>query len=264
MHSIRKALIIWWRMAAANFAVIAVSRLDFYTFLSGKVLRMFFFFFFILALFSHVSVIAGYTRGEILLFFALMNMIDLLSQLFWFRGLTDVQRLIRLGEFDFILTKPVSSLLYSSFRIFDFFDLSTVPAMIFFIAYAFQAIGPLPPEQIIAGIYLCITGLILAYSVVLILSSLNFWTTEIHNAFWLYRDAFYMAQYPPEVFPKGIQTAFTYYIPLFVIVSFPAKAFLGRLEFDGIVIATVITLIFFCAACGMWKIGLKHYASASS
>lgn len=264
MNSIKKALLIWWRMAAANFAVIAVSRLDFYSFISGKMLRMFFFFFFILALFSHVPTIAGYTRGEILLFFALMNMFDLLSQLLWFRGLTDVQRLIRFGEFDFILTKPVSSLVYSSFRIFDVFDFATVPAMIFFITFAFNAIGPLPPEQIVAGIFMCILGLVLAYSVVLALSSLNFWTTEVHNAFWLYRDAFYMAQYPPEVFPKGIQVLFTYYIPLFIIVSFPVKAFLGTLGFGGMVLATVVVIVFLSMACYMWKMGLRHYTSASS
>ena len=259
-----KALRIWWCMVAANFSIIAASRLDFYTFFTSKLIRMFFFFFFIIALFSHSSTLAGYTKGEVLLFFALMNAIDILAQLLWFRGLTDVQRLIRLGEFDFVLTKPVSPVLYSSFRIFDVFDFSTIPAAIFFLVYAFQSIGPLPLDQVVAGIYLCGLGLILAYSIVLALSSFNFWTTEIHNAFWIYREAFYMAQYPPEVFPKGIQTTFTYFIPLFIIIAFPVKAFLGHIGFGGMVLATLITLLFYCIAHSMWRIGLRQYTSASS
>ncbi|MEK7648974.1 MAG: ABC-2 family transporter protein [Patescibacteria group bacterium] len=255
---------IWWRLAAANFSVMALSRLDFYTFLSGKCVRMFFFFFLIISLFSYTPTIGGYRREEVLLFFALMNAFDVLAQLVWFRGLTEVQRWVQKGEFDFILSKPVSPLFFSSFRIFDFFDLSTAPAMIFFLVYAFQALGPLPLEQIISGTYLCGIGFVLAYSIVLALSSLNFWTTEIHNAFWLYREAFYMAQYPPEMFPKGIQYTFIYAIPLFVIVSFPAKAFLGYSTFGDIILATVLASIFLCGSLALWRSGLRHYTSASS
>ncbi len=264
IRATQKAFRIWWKMATAHFAIVAVSRLDFYTFFTSKLIRMFFFFFFIIALFSHTPTLAGYTKGEALLFFALMNAIDVLAQLLWFRGLTDVQRLVRGGEFDFVLTKPVSPVLYSSFRIFDVFDFSTIPAALFFLVYAFQAIGPLPFDQVVTGIYLCGLGLILAYSIVLFLSSFNFWTTEIHNAFWIYRESFYMAQYPPEVFPSGIQVTFTYLVPLFIIIAFPTKAFLGILDFNDIVLATLITLVCYCIARCMWCIGLRQYTSASS
>lgn len=264
MNTLRRACRIWWRTAVVNFAIVASSRLDFYTFFAGKIMRMLFFFFFIIALFSHTPTIAGYARGEVLLYFALMNTVDVITQLFWFRGLTDVQRLIRMGEFDFILTKPVSSLLFPSFRIIDIFDLSTVPVVIGMLAYAFQSVGPLSAGATFSGIYLSILSLVLAYAIVLALSSMNFWTTEVHNAFWIYREAFYMAQYPPEVFPRGIQTTFTYIIPLFVIIAFPTKAFLGRIGFDGMVVASSITLIFLFGAIWLWRLGLRHYSSASS
>ncbi len=256
---------IWLRSAMVNFSVLGVSRIDFVSYVAAKFVRMGFFFFFVIAIFRTNTVLAGYTRAEVLFFFALMNLVDVVVQLVFFRGLTDLQRLIRTGEFDVVLTKPMNPLFWSAFRIFDFFDLTTVPAAIFFIWYATKELAfSLSPEHIILGIIVFCLGLVVAFAVNLIIGSLAFWTTEVENIRWLYRDMMYQTRFPPEIFPQSVRWFFTYLIPIWVIVAFPTKAFLGRLEVWYTVWAFFAAIVVMAVALWVWRRALRHYTSASA
>ncbi len=261
---IRRYFRIWLRSITGAFSIVAASRIDFVTFVFGKLLRMAFFFVFVITLFNHTNSIAGYDEGEVLLFFALMNLIDILTQLIWFRGLTDLQRVIANGEFDLVLTKPVSPLFWSAFRIFDFFDLTTLPAAALFLWAAFAKLPPLEPANIALGCFLLVCGLILAFSINVFLAALNFWTTELENAWWMYREVVYVARFPPEVFPSLIRIVFTFVFPILVIITFPTKAFLGILPATMIAWALFVTAASVLLARWTWTQALKHYTSASA
>ncbi len=261
---IRRYARVWYRSITLHFGILTSSRADFLFFFTGKVLRMVFFLVFFLALFSITPTIAGYTKGEVLLFFATMNLIDVLVQLLWYRGLTILPNMVKRGDFDLILTKPVSPLFQVAFHIFDFFDLATVPVALGIIAYAFSFLPALTAIQWIAYVAFVFIGLLLAFAVNLFLASLTFYAVESANLWWMYRDLVYVARFPPEVFPNGVRIVFTYIIPILVIVSFPTKAALGRLSPGAALYAIVLTFLALFAAWRFWKRGLRAYQSASS
>lgn len=256
---------LWLRMIEIHFSIIATSRIDFFTYLAGKSIRMGFFLLFVEALFARVPTIVGYTKGEVLLFFAVMNFIDILIQLLWYRGMTDLARVVRNGDFDSVLTKPMSPLFWSAFRIFDFFDLTTLPIAFSFLFYAFHELSYIPsPSQIFIGLFLFILSLFLAFAINLLLASLTFWSTEVDNTWWIFRDTIYIARFPPEIFPKIIRLIFTCIVPILVIVTFPTKGLLGLLSPVLIGWACVTTVLTFCFALSIWHKALAHYSSASS
>lgn len=255
---------IWRRAAVLNFTILVSSRIDFWTFIPSKLIRMGLFFVFALSLFRPGTTIVGYSSGEALLFFAVMNIIDVMLQIFY-RGLTDHPRIVKNGDFDFILTKPISPLLWSTFRIVDLLDIITAPAAFALFFYALKQANVIITVQTgILTFFLFFLSFILSLSMNIAIASLAFWTTETEHVWRTYREVTYAARFPTEIFPSLARTIFTYFIPIFVIVSFPTKALLHHLSPLEIIWAFLITIITVIAALTIWNKGIKHYTSASS
>ena len=255
---------IWWRLVGISFASNSASRLEFVCYVISKLLRMAFFFVFAYTLVTKTGSYAGYTQGEILVLATTMNLIDIALQLFY-RGLTILPRLVRSGDFDFTLTRPVSPFFWSTFCIFDFFDLTTVPFGIGLFVYALHLLPyNVPLSAWILGIFCTVIGFMLAMLVNILISSLVFWSPEIENGVWLYRDLSYISRFPAEIFPHAVQWILTFVVPVFMIAAFPAKAFMGRLP-PSLFIASIIFALFLCFFTRhIWKTGLSRYTSASS
>lgn len=255
---------IWRQSVVMNFRTNTSSLLEFITYVIAKMLRMAFFFVFVFALFRNTKSIVGYTEGEVLLFFAVMNTLDISFQLLC-RGLSTVPAMVRRGEFDVLCTKPISPFFFSCFKMFDFMDLATVPAALIFLGVAIQQLpNAIAFQQILLACICWICSLIMAISLNTIIASLAFWVTEIENGIWIYRDLVYVGRFPPEVFPSSIQSFFTYFIPILLIVATPAKALMGKASASILFLDILITVLLALLASLIWKKALRRYASASA
>ncbi len=255
---------IWKRLASMHMATSITSRIEFVSYVTAKLIRLGFFFVFALTLCNGQSTVAGYAQGEVLLFFAVMTIIDLSLQLF-FRGLMAFPQIIRNGDFDAALSKPVNAFFWAACRMFDLMDFITVPAALWMLWYAIHLLPYTPAlSAILTSIGLLICGLLIGFSMNVVTAAVCFWTLSIENAYWLYRDLAYVSRFPPEIYPRSIQFIFTIALPFIVIVSFPAKALMGQIAPLWILGAIIITLIWIAFAAWIWQRGLKHYTSASS
>lgn len=247
-----------------RFAIYAASRSDFVFFLLGKFLRMGFFVVLALSIFLHTKTLAGYDKGQVLMFFAVMNLIDILAQAFWYRGMYNLKDWIRRGKFDHYLIQPVSPLFKMAAMQMDLFDVITLPVAIGYIYFAWTLLPTTPSAiQILMALGMFVCSLILAFSTNLCLAAMAFWTTENESAWGLYRDSIYVARFPAEIFPSGIRAFFFYVIPVLAIVALPAKALMGLLDPTVIIVAVVLTIVWFVIGLTVWRAGLKHYTSAS-
>ena len=255
---------VWWKGIGIHFSVLSAIRLDFVFFFIGKISRTVYFFIFFLSALAISPVIAGYDSGQVMLFLATMNLIDITIQILWFRGLTEFPAMIRRGDFDLLLTQPISPLFMTAFRIFDFFDLTTVPIAIAMLWYAFAQLPSLSAGAWILYLTFCVVGLTLAFAINLFFATLTFWTVESGNLWWIFRDLMYVARMPPEVFPRGVRLFFTFIFPILMIVSFPVKAALGLLSPASAAVAILIASVALVASLKFWHRGLRAYSSASS
>lgn len=257
----------YWRIykqATVNrFAVYASSRLDLMTFLLGKLIRMGFFVIIAVSLFNHTKTIAGYSEGQVILFFAVMNMIDVLQQMIWYRGMYNLKDWIRRGRFDQFLVEPVSPMFKMVGMQMDLFDVITFPVAIVYLIVALTLL-PTAPQlgQILIAFMLFICSMLLAFGINLCVASLAFWTTENESAWALYRDALYVARFPSEIFPRLLRTFFLFAIPILAMVTFPAQAFMGILTPTTVLVVGAMTLLWLAIGLSLWRIGLKRYTSA--
>lgn len=259
-----RSLRIWRKAMLLNFTLYVAGRLDFLTFIPAKVLRMGFFFLFATSVFAPGTTVAGYTSQEALFFFAFMNLMDVMLQLFY-RGLTDHPRIVKNGDFDFILTKPVDPLWYCTFRVLDFIDLVTLPFVFGFLGYVvvqWPGSADMATWLVVGLLVLC--GFLIGLCLNILIATLSFWTTDIMNAHWIYRDLVYVARFPPEVFPETVRAIFTYVVPILVIVSFPTKALLQRLSLGDFLWTFVVLGVIMFVTRALWNVGVRRYTSASS
>ncbi|MBI2485075.1 ABC-2 family transporter protein [Candidatus Uhrbacteria bacterium] len=234
------------------------------TFFVGKLLRMGIFFAFTVALFTHTQSIGGFGKGELLLFFAIMNAIDVIVQLFW-RGLSHVHELIHAGALDTILTKPLSPLFWAAFHMFDLFDVTTLPVVGWMVWYALSSLSVQPSwEGWLAGGVLFLCGIVIAFAFNLMSAALGFWMESGYATWFLYRHFLASARIPPEFFPSLLRSVLLFVIPIFLIVAFPVRALLGELSPILVGVAIGLTLLWFSASVMVWNKAVRHYTSASS
>ncbi len=254
-----------FRQAAINrFALYSASRADLVTFILGKFVRMGFFILLAVSLFNHTDTLVGFKEMEVLLFFAIMNMVDVLIQVIWYRGMYNLRDWIKRGKFDAFLIQPVSPLFKVAAMQLDLFDIITLPVAVGYIVVVWIHL-PVQPDLIMAltAAAFFVLSMILAFSINLCIASTAFWIQENEGAWALFRDSIYVARFPSEIFPDAIRLAFTFMIPILAIVAFPARALLGLLQPTTLIWAALLTGAWLLLAVTLWRAGLRHYTSAS-
>jgi len=265
MQEYLKYLKVYKILALNNFAALVGSRLDFWLLILGKLIRMGFLFVWVLAIFNFINKLAGYTLGQTLLFFATFNLVDILVQVFFFRGFWFIQTYVKEGGFDRILLYPINEIFLTAFKITDWMDVMTLIPAGALVVYAVTLLPTAPSfAQIILYLLLCLNGVLIAFAFNLFIASLTFYTPETENLFLLYRDLMTVGRYPTEIFSGPLQILFTFVLPVAVIVAFPTKVFLGILDWKLVWYAFALSLTLVFLAVKFWNHSLKHYSSASS
>lgn len=249
-------------MSKNSFMMVFSQRLAFFIFLTGKILRFGFFLGFLFFLLNGAKSLAGYNTNQALFFFLTFNVVDVLSQ-FLFREVYRFRPLVVSGDFDLILTKPMSAL----FRVLmggpDVIDFVTIPPLIYATYFVGKLIGPTSQETILY-IFLVLNGLLIAASFHIAVLSLGIITLEIDHTIMIYRDLTSLGRFPVDIYKQPLQGILTYLIPVGIMVTFPAKALMGFVSFDGVVLSFFFGLLAVFISLRFWNYALTKYTSASS
>ena len=100
---------LWLLMSRNSFLGYFWQKKIFAIFLFGKIIRFIFFIAFLYFIIQGADSLAGYDSNQAIFFFLTFNVIDVLSQ-FLFRNAYRFRPLIVSGDFDLVLTKPMSAL----------------------------------------------------------------------------------------------------------------------------------------------------------
>lgn len=240
---------------------------SFFAAIIGKILRIGLTLVFFQAIYLHTSILAGWNYSEILVLAASYFSIEAIvlvtfhrNLIYWFP-----QRL-RDGTFDGLLTKPISPLFYTSFKIIDAFDLtasSISVAILWWYIFSKQIISPTFFE---AGLFIFLSAIavIFVFSLLLIVASTAFWTITTTGAGRLFESVFRAARFPGDIFKGPAKIALLYILPIGLIISVPADVLRGKFVWPHIIYLFVFTAVLSIAAFKFWHFALRRYSSASS
>lgn len=183
----------------------------------------------------------------------------------WFFGIISLPSLIRSGELDLYLVRPLNPLLYASFCKVD---LGSVPLIlaggIVTMAGAAQY-GCLTLGNVLAWLLAIALMYVLMYALSLLVRSVSFWTTSV-EALGEFENALvtYSFRLPLPAITGAWKLILLLALPYGLAANFPAYALSGQTSPLWWFYATAVALLFLALALWVWRAGLRRYESASS
>lgn len=129
-------------------------------------------------------------------------------------------------------------------------------------AWALSRLGwPSPDRLFLFGVML-VSGMVIFYSLLMILITLAFWFVEVGNIMELIYTFFEAGRFPVTAFPTWVRIVLTFIVPIAFITTVPAQAVLGWLRPEGVLTGLLIAVILFGISRSFWRYALRHYTSA--
>lgn len=214
---------------------------------------------------SRFGQVKGYTFGEVLLCFSIIQMDFALAECIG-GGFATFTSTIRQGEFDRILLRPhgaILQLLGSKFRI------DRIGLILQAIAMFVYGIAVSPVDWTFGRgmtvILMLVGGTLLFTGFFLLRAAFTFFTIEgIEAVNILTYGAKEHGKYPLDIYGKRMMRICTYILPYTLIQYYPLQYLLGRTQrwYYGLYPFGVAGFLVICYAA--WRFGMRHYQSAGS
>lgn len=239
-------------------------RANFFAKMAQQAVWVFFFILILLVVYSRTDRVAGWTKGDALVLAATLFFVEGLWRAGFF-SLMEFPQQIRQGTFDFVLTKPVDSQFWVSTRKFNFDQLGTIIGGVGMIVWGVVSAGLSPGlDQWLAYVLLIPCSLVIVYSINIFLMTMAIWFVRVDNLWVLGETVLMAVRYPIDIFGAKLTRFFTYYLPLALIATIPARQLTQGLDLSSLAFGFVYGAIALALTRLFWRFALKSYGSASS
>jgi ABC-2 type transport system permease protein len=216
-------------------------------------------------LFSGFSEIKGYTYGDILLCFSVMQMSFSLSECFA-SGFSAFSGIVKRGDFDRILLRPCSPILQVLGTKFELGRIGPMVTAVLMLVFGIQnsqinwTIG-----KIAALLLMIIGGTLLFTGLFMIGATICFFSIEESGSMnVLTYGAKEHGKYPIDIYGKGMMRFCTYIVPYTLVQFYPLQYLLGKTEKLLYAFYPLGTLIFLLICYAFWRFGIHRYQSSGS
>jgi ABC-2 type transport system permease protein len=216
-------------------------------------------------IYSNMDSIGGWTRGEMIVFIGTFSLINAFNMVLFFFGVNEIPNKIINGGLDHYITKPMSPLLRLTFENVNLGSLPLVLASIGIIEYGITQMNiVVPPLAVIGYCFLVLLMTVLWYDVMLILRTVPFFVNSAQNIGRAEELLGLCMKVPGTLFKGAFKVLFYFVLPYGVMSTIPTQMIAGTLTPLGFAYGVGIVILFTSFALWLWRLGLKHYKSASS
>jgi ABC-2 type transport system permease protein len=216
-------------------------------------------------IFNNTTTIGGWGFPELVALLGVFRLINTMMIALVWPNTEKFNQSIRDGSMDYTILQPVNSMFLVSFSRITVWRAWDLMLAIVLIGVGVNMSGDsVTPLQILTFVLLAISGVIVIYSLWIILIALTFWFTKFDNNVTIMQALLDSGRYPVTVYPVWLRIIVTYIIPIAVATTVPLQALRGDLNLSRILIFAGIGIASFLVASQVWKAGLKRYSGASS
>lgn len=216
-------------------------------------------------LFYDITQIKGYSYGDILLCFSVIQMSFTFAELFG-NGFKVFSRMVRRGEFDRMMLRPRSLILQvigSRFEVGRTGPLLTALITLVLGIRQSQVKWSLLTVWTMAA--MITGGTLLFVGLFMLEASFCFFSVEDTSLInILTYGAKEHGKYPVDIYGKGILRFCTYVIPYTLIQYYPLQFLLGKTRNWHLAFYPIGIIIFLLICYLLWRFGVKHYKSCGS
>ncbi|WP_138750957.1 ABC transporter permease [Paenibacillus sinopodophylli] len=210
--------------------------------------------------------INGLTPYNVMLFVGTFIIMSGIYSALLFFNFVNLPELIRTGDLDTYITKPISLQFITTMKSIDIsFAVPNIIGGIIVVVIGWNQSGiPVNLSNLAGYIGYLILGVILTYSLFLLPQLLAFWTVKTNGINDISNALFDFNQMPMTIYNKLVQRAGTFLIPVFLLTNYSPLFLLNGLSKLQMVWGIAAPFIFLILVRLLWKYALKQYTSASS
>ena len=223
----------------------------------------------------------GWHKYEFFIFLATTWIVNSIVQAFFMPNAQEFSELIRTGNLDFALLKPIDTQFLVSFQRVEWSSLTNFLTGLALLVYSLSVLttrSESPLDLSLASVILypfyVLCGVAILYSLMISLAATSIWlgrNQSLYN-FWFYITNF--SRYPMEIYQHGwgmsLWFTFTFVIPVLIVVNVPARILAQPLrpradwEWPLAAFAVFATVASLILSRLVFKKALGSYRSASS
>jgi len=192
-----------------------------------------------------------------------------LVETFFLSNCNEFADLVRSGDLDFLLLKPIDEQFLVTCRSIDW---STAPNVLVGAAVMVVSLWrmhwPFDPLRLGLFVAMFLCGLGLAYGFLLLLTSASVWLVRnqsLYELWWLFSS---LMRYPREIFQGRIVTPvgwfFSFVVPAMLVISVPADVMVNALDAKTVGFTAAATVVLLVVSRKVFRLALRRYRSASS
>lgn len=217
-------------------------------------------------IFTNTADLRGWTADDLLVLIGIHFFITGLVGLVIRPSMEAMMEGIRLGTFDFLLTKPADSQLLASSQVVAPQAATDVVVGVAVIVFGVSRIGlNLDLVSVVLFVITLVAGFAIVYGFLLMLSTLAFWFVKLDNILVIFQALFGNAgRWPVTIFPSWLRPVLTFVVPIAFAVTVPAQALTGQLSVTGALLSVGVAALFLLGSRLFWFVALRRYTGASA
>lgn len=219
--------------------------------------------------FAKTELIAGWDKNQYLFFVGCFFAVNGLIETLFLENCNEFAELVRTGDLDFLLLKPIDEQFLITCRRVDWatglnslMGVAVMGTALYRMDWQFDAI------RLIAFVVTFVCGTGIAYSFMLLLTSVSVWMVRnqsLMEMWWLFNS---LARYPRQIFSRSwaepIGLVFSFALPILLVVNVPADSMVRVLDPGLIAFTVASTAVLLWASRRFFHYALRSYRSASS
>ena len=227
-------------------------------------------------IYRNVGEINGWAREEYFAFMGTGMLINAIVETLFMPNCANFSELIRTGNLDFALLKPIDTQFLVSFEKANLAMLNQILLALLLLGYAVCRIGdPISFGQVAIYVVYVAVAVTFFYSLMISLACTSIWFGRNQGLydFWFYITVF--ARYPRSIYDgvdpsrleagEVLQFGFSYVIPILVVVTVPARVLVKSVEqWQWAAAALAAAIVGLAASRVIFRRALRSYRSASS
>jgi ABC-2 type transport system permease protein len=219
-------------------------------------------------IFSNTATLGGWGPGELIALLGVFRFVNTLMMALIWPATEKFNASIRDGSLDYTLLQPASSLFLVSFSrivVWRAGDLALAAILIVVgIGMGGGDTGTAGPLNLLVFILLAVSGLLVIYSLWIVLIALTFWFIKFDNNVTILQALLDAGRYPVTVYPPWLRLIVTFVVPIALATTVPLQGLRGDLSSGRALLFLAVGAAVFLAALQVWKAGVRRYSGASS
>ncbi len=216
-------------------------------------------------IYNNTDAIGGWKAGDLIALLGASKVLHAVMFTMIWPNTDFFNKAVRDGTLDYTFLMPANSQLLVSINRLTVWQLhNIVQAFILVPLGIWMSARTTTPADLLLFVALCLSGMLIVYSLWIVLIAAVFWFTKFDNNVTIIQAMMDTGRYPATIYPTWLRILVTFVVPIAVATTVPIQALRGELP----VLQGMGFLLFGVAALWgaslVWRAGVRRYSGASA